>query len=318
MFVPFGPRTRQAGALVSKDLASQPVVPPSFAIDRDGSLWLIDLVKHRILHFDSSGRLLDVVGGLEFNRFRPYAQDLGFANGRLYVMEFTHNSLQSYVRPVTAAGIGGRVRVEDRRGRPLHVSHLITPQQELNGFSQGLAGVSGGGPRGGGDTGDLVIDPETGRSSVVVGARMEDGSLVGLGPSGLHDNQQIPVHHLVSRIDNRRLLRLRVQPTASSDIRIPAVAGWQWYTALPHGIAVYVGFSPARLRDQNRYTGSTTWLLEYFDDGQPLVWEPIPRSPLKGAYVWRYLCQGLDGHLYLMLAEKGGMRIFRRPGPPAE
>jgi hypothetical protein len=206
--------------------------------------------------------------------------------------------------------------VEDG-GRPLVIPHLITPQPKLTGFSQGLAGVSGGPPRGGGATGDLLIDPGTGQGAIVGGAILEDGSLLGLGPRGLHDNQQIPLHHVVDAVDNQRLLRLRVQPTASSDIRIPVVAGWQSYVALPHGIAVYVGFSPARLQDQSRYPGSTRWLLEYFDDGQPLVWEPIPRSPLRGAYVWRYLCQGLDGYLYLMLAEKGGMRFYRRPGPPA-
>src|SRR5262249_27523615 len=114
----------------------------------------------------------------------------------------------------------------------------------------------------------------------------------------------------------RRLLRLQVRPSADSKVRIPIEAGWQTYVALPHGFATYVGFAPSRTVDADRYHGSERWLLEYFDDGRPFVWEPLPVSPLKGAYVWRYLAEGLDGHLYPMLAEKGGMRIYRRPGPP--
>ena len=93
-------------------------------------------------------------------------------------------------------------------------------------------------------------------------------------------------------------------------------ASWQGYAALPNGLAVYVQFAPLRVVDEERSHGPTRWLLEYFDDGEPVVWEPIPDSPLEGAYIWRHLAQGLDGHLYLMLAEKEGMRVYRRPGPP--
>jgi hypothetical protein len=317
MFVPFGPRIDQAGALITKEQASQPVVPPSFAIDRDGSVWMIDLVKHRILHFDASGGLIEVVGGLEFDRHRPYAQDLGFADGQLYVTEFTHNSLQTYFRTVSREGIGRRVRVESR-GHPLLITHLISPQPQLTGFSVGRSGVGGNPVRGGGPIGYQLIDSMSGVSVAVAGALMEDGSRLGSGPQGSHDDQRTLVHHAVRGTDTQRFLRLRVQPAAGNHVRIPAVAGWQTYAALPHGFATYVMFSPARLRDQKRYQGSTRWLLEYFDDGQPLVWEPLPVAPLRHAYVWRYLCQGLDGHLYLMLAERGGMRIYRHPGPPAD
>ena len=316
MFVPFGDRPEQAGALLTKKLASQPIVPPSFAIDEDGSLWLLDLVKHRIVHYAPSGKVLSIVGGLEFSRFRPYAQDLGFAAGRLYVKEFTHHTLQSFVRTVSMRGIGKRVRVENH-GRPLVINHLVSPQPTLTGESDGWSGVVGNGPPGGGEVGTQVIDADSGVSRTVVGPILDDGTRLGIAPLGFHENQQVVIHHETENGETQRVVHLRVQPSLTDTTRIRVVAGWQAYAALPHGFAARVGFSPSFLRDQDRYRGSTVWLLEFFDDGQPLVWEPMPKSPLEGAHVWRYLCQGLDGHLYLMLAEKGGMQIYRRPGPPA-
>jgi len=315
MFVPFGTADDEAGALLTKELASQPVVPPSFAVDRDGSLWLLDLVKHRIEHFGPTGRYLGAIGGLQFNRISPYAQDLGFVGDQLYVSEFAHNTLQTFVRPVTAGGVGRRVRVQ-ARGTPIVLSHLVSPTSELTGFASGSAGRNGQPPTGG-VTGYQVVDPASGASRTVPGVEMADGTRLGTGPRLIRDGQALLVIHRAEGIERRRLLRLEVRPTSGSDVRIPAVAGWQTYVALPHGFATYMGFSPVRRVDQDRYQGSDRWLLEYFDDGTPLVWEPLPESSLKGAYVWRHLAEGLDGHLYLMLAEKGGMRIYRRPGPQA-
>jgi hypothetical protein len=57
--------------------------------------------------------------------------------------------------------------------------------------------------------------------------------------------------------------------------------------------------------------------MEYFDDGEPLVWERLPDSPLDAADIYRHIAEGLDGHIYLMIAEPDGMLIYRRPGPAA-
>jgi hypothetical protein len=315
MFIPFGDETEEVGALLKKTQAAQPVVPPSFAVDRDGSLWLLDLVKRRIVHYDPAGRLLRVVGGLEFDRFSPYAQDLGFAGGQLYVHEFAHNTLQTFVRRVTPGGLGGRVRVE-AFGHPLLLGHFVTPQPELTGFSEGRAGVNGDIPQGG-PTGYQLIDPVSGLAEQVLGATLVDGNRLGVGPEADREIRRVLTHIEIDGVDMRRWIHLVAQPSAESDVRIPITAGWQSYAALPHGLAVYIQFSPIRVVDQDRYRGSTRWLLEYFDDGQPLVWEPVPVSPLKHAYIWRHIAEGLDGHLYLMHAERGGMRIYRRPGPPS-
>ncbi|HXJ66022.1 MAG TPA: hypothetical protein VNN79_19860 [Actinomycetota bacterium] len=315
MFIPFGDVPSQAGALLKKKFASQPLVPPSFAIDYDGSLWLLDLVKHRISHYGANGEFIGATGGLEFSRFRPYAQDLAFVDGQLYVAEFTHNTLQTYVRTVSADGLGSRVRVESN-GRPIFISRLASPTTELIGYASGASGVVGRPPTAG-FHGYWVIDPDTGASRGTKGIPLADGSRLGTGGTLINNGRSLLVVHKTDTGLFERTIHLVVRPSAQSNVRIPVVAGWQTSVALPHGFATYAGFAPSRLADDQRYHGAERWLLEYFDDGQPLVWEPLPESPLDGAYVWRYLTEGLDGHLYLMLAERGGMRIYRRPGPPA-
>jgi hypothetical protein len=322
MFVPFGDRSSDAGALLKKKFASLPIVPPSFAVDRDGSLWLLDLVKRRISHYDARGRFTGAIEGLEFDRFSPYAQDLAFAGDGLWVMEHEHRTLRSFVRSVGRTRIGPRLSFR-AGGRAAVISRLVSPQSRLTAFVIGTAGAGGRPPSGGGTSGYFAVPAPasapasaSGDAKRVLGPLLVDGTRLGAGPEVIDRNESLLVHHETGGVDSRRVLYLRVQPSPQSDRRIPVAVGWETYAVLPHGFATYVGLSPVRGTDQDRY-GGARWLLEYFDDGQPLVWERLPESTLAGARIWRYLAEGLDGHLYLMLAEKRGMRIYRRPGPPA-
>jgi hypothetical protein len=314
-FVPFGDRTPQVGALLKKKFASVPIVPPSFAVDRDSSIWLLDLVKRRIAHYSATGTFLGAVPGLDFDRFDPYAQDIGFAGARLYLLEFVHDTIETNLRAVIGQRIGPRRRIRTD-GEELVMSRLVSPQTSVIGRVIGSAGTSGQFPTGGGDTGDFQVDPTSGRARRVPGFRLADGTWLQVALELIREGQTIVIHHLVSGEMTDRHVRLRVTPRLDSSTTIHSVVGWGPYCALPHGTATYVHLSPSRTVDQDRYGGGQ-WLFEYFDDGQPLVWERLPRSPLDAAEIYRHLAEGLDGHLYLMLAERGGMRIYRRPGPPA-
>ncbi len=314
-FVPFGDRTPQVGALLKKKFASVPIVPPSFAVGRDGSIWFLDLVKRRLAHFSATGAFLGAVPGLDFNRFDPYAQDIGFAGGRLYLLEFVHSTIETNLRAVIGHRIGPRLRV--RTGEEeLVMSRLVSPQTAVIGRVIGSAGTNGQPPTGGGGTGDFQVDPSSGRAHRVPGFRLDDGTWLQVAPELIREGQTIVIHHLVRGEMTDRLIRVRVVPRLDGGMRIHSVVGWGPYCVLPHGTATYVHLSPSRAADQDRYGGGQ-WLFEYFDDGQPLVWERLPDSPLDAAEIYRHLAEGLDGHLYLMLAERGGMRIYRRPGPPA-
>jgi hypothetical protein len=314
-FIPFGDRGPQAGALLEKTVASVPIVPPSFAVDHDGSIWLLDLVKRRVAHYSATGAFLGDVPGLDFDRFDPYAQDIGFAGGRRYLLEFVHNTLQTNLREVEPGGIGPRRRIR-AGGEDVVMSRFVSPEDTVIGSVLGSAGSDDHPPTGGGGTGLFRVDPASGLARGVPGFRLVDGTRLQVDPALIREGQAVLIDHTAGGAGTVRTIRLRVVPDHASTRRIPSVAGWGAYCALPHGMAVYVQLSPARPRDQARYGGGQ-WLFEYFDDGQPVVWERLPDSPLAGAEIYRHLAEGLDGHLYLMLAEPGGMRIYRRPGPPA-
>ncbi|MFL5799823.1 MAG: hypothetical protein ACJ77A_18090 [Actinomycetota bacterium] len=313
-FIPFGERTAQLGALLKKKFASVPIVPPSFAVGRDGSIWFLDLVKRRIAHYSGAGSFLGDVPGLDFDRFDPYGQDIGFAGGRLHLLEFVHNTIETNLREV-GQRIGPRRRIRTGSEELVMIA-LASPQDSVIGRVIGSAGTNGQPPTGRGEIGDFRVDPSTGHARRVPGFRLDDGTWMQLGLELISEGQEIEIHQVTRGARIARHIRLRVAPNLDSPRRIPSVVAWKAYCALPHGMATYVQLSPSRTADQDRYGGGQ-WLFEYFDDGQPIVWERLPDSPLDAAEIYRHLAEGLDGHLYLMLAERGGMRIYRRPGPPA-
>ncbi len=311
-FIPFGDADDAVGALLKKSVASIPIVPPSFAVGRDGSVWLIDLVKRRVVHYGPDGRFLGAVGGLEFDRFSPYPQDLGFFGGRLELIEHVHGTLQSNLRSI-GARIGPRRRVHVA-WEQLVVGRLIAPQTEILGRVTGTAGSDGSPVPGGGTVGDFRIDPATGSARRTDGIQLEDGTALTVLPRLIREGQALAIRHVSGSDVTHRMLDVRVVPGGGDEARLPAEAAWETDCALPHGFASFVRLSPSRLTDATRYGGGQ-WLLEYFDDGEPLVWERLPDSPLDAAEIYRHIAVGLDGHTYLMVAERDGMRIYRRPGP---
>jgi hypothetical protein len=313
-FFPFGDADDEVGALLKKSVASIPIVPPSFAVDSDGSVWLIDLVKRRIVHYAADGRFLGAVGGLEFDRFSPYPQDLGFFGGRLELIEHVHSTLQSNLRSVGAV-IGPRHRVH-LASEQLVVGRLVAPQAQVLGRVTGTAGSDGTPVMGGGSVGDFEIDPATGSARRTDGIRLADGTTLSTVPRLIHEGQTLAIRHVSGVGVTRRMLDVRVVPGDGDDTRLPAEVAWETDCALPHGFASFVRLAPSRRTDSSRYGGGQ-WLMEYFDDGEPLVWERLPDSPLDAADIYRHIAEGLDGHIYLMIAEPDGMRIYRRPGPAA-
>jgi len=69
--------------------------------------------------------------------------------------------------------------------------------------------------------------------------------------------------------------------------------------------------SPARAGDARAFGGGT-WMLGYPTDGAPIVFERLPAAAGDDTFQVRHL--GLDdrGRIYLMLALRRGMAIYRR------
>jgi len=75
-FIPFGRGEARLGHEVPPVHTDRPLMPPSFAVARDGSFWILDVVKRRIAHYAPGGSYLGEVGGLFFDRAHPYPVDL--------------------------------------------------------------------------------------------------------------------------------------------------------------------------------------------------------------------------------------------------
>ena len=73
---------------------------------------------------------------------------------------------------------------------------------------------------------------------------------------------------------------------------------------------MYVLGTPARAKDAQRYGGGR-WLLRV---GQsPLLWERITTPPTDDSPQHRHIAVGPDGAIYLMVEQRGGVEILRRP-----
>ena len=307
-FVPFGRGPRRLGLVISRRLTPVPIVPPSFAVAPDGSLWFLDIVKHRLAHYSGSGGFLGAVGGLRFDRFHPYAQDVGFGGRRLYVLEARHRNAAALLRAVPGR-IGPRIPVTVGR-RGIAAQLFVSPLPRLT--VEALGSVRATEPPTGGVVGDVEVDGRTGVGTAVPAVLLPDGQRLGIEPLLIDDGQEVILRQVGPSADSELPVRVRARggPATSP---VPAVAGWHLLGATGHSVVAYVQLVPARSRDQGRYGGGQ-WLFQVFDDGKALVWEPVPRSRLRGADIKRDLAVGFDGGIYLMLATRRGVSVYRRPG----
>ena len=106
------------------------------------------------------------------------------------------------------------------------------------------------------------------------------------------------------------LLPIHFELKAPDGTRIPAAAGGELDTALPHGVACIIQMAPTRYRDA--HLGNSRWFLELSDDGSPVIWERVPVPQIDDESVIRRLAVGPDHALYLMQVNAHEVSIYRR------
>jgi hypothetical protein len=287
-----------------------PVVPVSFAVARDGSLWLLDEVKHRLAHFDATGTLLGAIGGITFDLFHPRPRDVAMDGDVPVVLEdgLRHEGIVEVPRG------GGRfasavVHTEDGA---VHVSDLIQVSRSIesagpvDGQVEGRPFVAGG-PVGHRPAGvaDLGI-PGARAARFLPGLPLGDGNHLGLrfvGPTELEATFNGP--------ETTSVLPIRLRLEAEGR-RVSGFASGEFQTALEHGVACIVQLAPSRPQATRRLGGGR-WFLELSDDGSPMAWERIPVPSFDDSAVVRHLAVGPNGSLYLMQVDPGGVSILRRP-----
>ena len=275
------------------------MVPFSFAIAPDRSIWMLDEVKRRVAHYSSGGRFLGAVGGFRFDRFHAHPRDLAFAGRRLITLEQGPGDLHGIVSVVAHGGL--RRRRITYGGRTVVVGDLVTTRGPVVGFLSGR--ISSGISRH--PHGFAVLDvPGRGGAHLLPGQPLGDGTWMRLTRAR---KQDLDVRYIASQ---RRIVRpLRIELIAHGR-RIPGFLGPELETSLRHGIVAYVRAAPVRSRDL-RY-GDGRWLLEISDNGSPLLWERLPDPPLDDETVVRHLTVGPNESLYMMVPGRRVVNIYRR------
>jgi hypothetical protein len=304
--IPFGPADAQLGVVTGVRHAAVPILPASFAVSGDGSLWILDVVKARIAHFAPGGRYLGAITGLEADRYHPHPRDVAIVGGRLFVLQLDP-IVDLHAQIVTASeGVPLGVHALTAGGRPIVVQDLVAGATALTGWVGGFAG-SDPGLLGTGPRGYARLDPVRGTIGPV-----DDGLEVAAGRRialSVPSSEVMEVSFASAEERSRRAFR--VDLVAPDGASIPSLAGPDPSSVVHHGIVAYVPVVPARSGDAQRYGGGR-WLFRITDDGEPLLWERLPDPTIADEQQVRHLTVGPEGSIYLMVATGDGMEIYRR------
>jgi hypothetical protein len=300
LFVPFGSGRHQLGyKRFPEGLSSQ---PDSFAVAPDGSFWIVDRWKRRTVHYSAGGAFL---GALSISPDR--GEDVVFAGSGMYILRSRLSGSIVAAHP-DGTNTALTVNVNGRALYPL----------ELYGSSIGLvARVYGwadlirqhlfGGPQG-----FFLVDPVSGRSTPLAGLPLGSSWSIELqaseSPSG---DQDFDVQY-------RQGSTIRIQPvhvhlitgTGAGARSIPAEMTWVNLLPMEEDLAMYVMIAPSRAQDARRY-GGRRWLLRLGPSA--LLWERLPDPGIPDEPQNRHLAVGSDRALYLMVADREGVQIMRRP-----
>lgn len=307
--IPFGSERAELGFIHDPAVAPTALLPRSFAIDGDGSIWILDAVKHRVAVFDRSGTFLrDVPIRLDDGVLE---RDIALTAAGVAVLEEVHRDaarIDSII--VFPAGSGPGQAVGPRsNGRALYVSLLVPPGVpppgtavvgDVHAFAD-LSGVPAAefaefAPDGGGLAAFLPGLPVGADAWANLSATSDQDFEIRFA-SGPRTVVQ-PIH-------------VRVVPEPGGE-DLPAIVGPGLEVPVPGGVGVLVELSPTRPRDASRYGGGR-WYLQVSPDGDPLVWEPVPYGYHQQEQQVRHLTVGPDGRVYLMVLTPDGERILRRP-----
>ena len=300
--IPFGPRRNQLGFFFDRRTGSLPLLPRSFAVAEDGSFWILDGIKRRLVHFSRTGEFIEEVGAFQADRFSPRPKDVAVSSGRLYVIEEERGR-------ATLTTIGpqrGRVRTPLKDGsHPVAVSLLLPTAAGLVAHIGGYADPPGTGPTG------FARVPFEASPRLLPGVAIDQRTWVDIRPAGDQDLEFVswrgtteaiqPIHIAVLGGSPRRKISALIGPA------IEAVAN--------DGVGIYVRVAPAKPAEAERFGGGA-WYLRLGADRSPVLWERLPDPAISAEEQVRHLAAGGDGRMYLMVPDAHGEKIYMREDRP--
>jgi hypothetical protein len=303
--IPFGPAESRLGLELPPTHTSVPLMPRSFTVAPDGTLWFLDAVKHRVAHYSATGTYLGDVGGLFFDRFHPQPRDLAFWGGRLYVLHQFH--LAASFREVQGPRFGPVVDLEDSDGDSLVMTTIYPSSGAPLGLSDGVAALDrlGSGPVG---IGRITLNGRAGFDP-------SDGLPVGASTAVRLDAYHDQSFRLVTSGGAGAVvqpMRIRMVAGGPADAhRVRAIFADRIQGGADGALILWLKGAPSRRVDADAFGGGN-WLLRYPTDGSPLVFERLPDAALEDAFQARHLAVDRQGRIYLMLTLRRGMAIYRR------
>ena len=303
-FIPFGPAVADLGIELPPLHTSVPLVPRSFTLGPDGTLWILDSEKARIAHFTKDGRYLGAIGGLVIDRLHPRPRDLAFWEGRLVVLH--ELDLAASFRSVRAGRLGPDVPLRDATGRRLGLLYVYPSRSVGFGLSDGYTTLDllGSGPHGVG----RILPGTPARFLPTPGLPIGRGAWLGIGAYRQQSFRLVSTASSEVVVQPIRL-RLRVGGTHPRDV--PAIFS-EHFEGVASGAGLFlVQGSTAEASDARGNRGGR-WFLRYPTDGSPLVWERLPEPVVSDEYQIRHLATDAVGDVFFMAALRSGVAIYER------
>ncbi len=308
--IPFGSREAQLGYVPEASDAYVGGVPPSFAVDRDGSVWILDYVKGRVAHYAATGDYLGSLGRFPVGGVWR-VRDLQVRDGSLVVLR--GNILTAASAVTVFDGGDQRPMKEVTLGdEPAILYSLVPGTPTLTGELHGF-GSTADHPAGSGPSGWVEVNPDLGSVRERAGVPLSGGNNMDIAsPLDVHLRSlpdRLEVTFLADDGSSVLPLRFRLVRRVGSPVLRHSVAVWV-QGARPHGLSASVRIVTSG-RDEDLTLGGW-WYLEVSDDGSALVWERLPDPGIPTEAQVRYLTTAPDGSVYLMLLGPRGARIYRR------
>ncbi len=299
-FVPFGDRREQLSIKTFREGPSS--LPAAFAVAPDESFWIDDRWKRRVVHYSASGDYRGEAGPLQ-----SAGWDLAVQGGVVVVLVAQESGTIGTVRD--GAVLHTRVTYQ---GNPLFTFQVIPTARGLVAEAGEVPGTHPG------DLGSFVLLdlPKPEAKAVLPGLPLGKGDVyfdarLSPEPVHVHGDQDFELSFTMKEIAQIQPLQVELIVQAGGKERsIPAEAGLT--EPLPAGddVLFLVKVAPTRPDDAERFGGGR-WLLRV--GTSPLLWERLPYPETSDELQHRHLALGPDGTIYLMVAEKNGELILRRP-----
>jgi hypothetical protein len=288
-FIPFGTRPHQLEYVLGHE--SPTIEPNSFAVAPDGSFWFVDPANHRIVHFARRGAYIEDRGGYSF-----VSTDMGFVGPDLFTVRQTQNGAVDEWTP--DRGLVPAV-LNDHGLRPYITQLVPTPD--------GLFALVDTPPPADGPHGSFRVNLElAGQLEPVPGVPVGPGSWATVDSSDNEDIEVTFAHNGGQTVLETFHVQVVAHPNGK---RLVATLGAG--NLVPDGEDLYLYVRISASEAHGVQVGAR-YLLRVGRSG--IIWERVrqPRG-IDDATQRRFITLGPDGHVYLMVTDRDGVRIYRRP-----